>query len=119
MEKKDKIKLAVLEERIKNSEKSLELQAKEYERRLENLNNEAERLARATAEMKVTYLSKESYEANHLLLDSKTEQAKITLSEKILQVQSTLDDKISQLQKLVYIGVGIALLLEALAKYWH
>jgi hypothetical protein len=62
-EKQD-INIAVLEERLKSSERALNLQAREYERRLDMLNNEAERLRN----MQITYLPREVYEVNHKLI---------------------------------------------------
>jgi len=55
---KEIIKVAVLEEKIKASAETLRLQAVEYERRLSDLNHEAERLRK----MQETYVSQTLYQ---------------------------------------------------------
>jgi len=72
--------------KIESNEKALELQAKEYERRLENLNHEAERLR----SMASTYLPRELYEAKN----------------------KEIEIKIESLQKIVSIGIGVLLTLQ-------
>ena len=84
------VKIAVLHEQIKSSDKSLLIQAKEYERRLESLNHEAERLR----VMQATYLPREVYETHH----------------------KELKNKIEALQKLVFVGMGFLLCLELALK---
>ena len=85
METLDK-KIAVLEEQVKSSKIGLELQAKEYERRLEILNHESERLK----EMQSTYVRKESYEKDI----------------------EAVNVKISTLSKFIWVAVGIFTAIE-------
>ena len=82
-----------IEEKFKNADKALELQAKETERRLELLNGEAERLRT----MQATYLPREVFEVCCKEMATKTES----------------------LQKLVYIGIGIVLVLQVVVKFLH
>lgn len=90
-----KTELEHLEEMItlkfSEREKALELQAKEYDRRLEHLNGEATKLTR----MQATYIPREVYEAN----------------------KKENDDKIAALQRVVYIATGAIIVLEVLMKY--
>ena len=67
-------------------ERALTLQAEEYRRRLSDLNNEAERLR----VMQTTYLPREVYESNH----------------------SGVVNKIEALEKIVFVGLGIAITLQ-------
>lgn len=76
----------IMELRFNLNDKALELQAKETERRLENLNHEAEQLK----SMQSTYMPREVYEAKH----------------------KELTAQINSISKLVYIGVGIAVVSE-------
>jgi hypothetical protein len=89
------VKTAVLDEEHKKdmsaNEIALGLQAKEYERRLDGLNHETERIKN----IQTTYMPKEVYEQKHALLEV----------------------KIENLQRLVYIGLGIILTVEFLLKY--
>lgn len=55
--------------RLDLNDKALQIQHKEYERRLRDLNGEAERLR----QMQATYVSREVYEINHRELTSKLE----------------------------------------------
>jgi len=84
-------KVAILEERLESSKVALKLQAEDYQRRLDILNHEAEQLK----EMQLKYLPRETYEINHRLLE----------------------DKIAENQKLVYIGVGLALAIEIVLRF--
>jgi hypothetical protein len=74
--------------KIDKSDLALALATKETERRLSDLNHEAERLK----SMQITYLPRESFELAHNLLVS----------------------RIDSLSKLVYIGLGICVTLEVL-----
>ena len=64
------------EERFEAYQTSLSLQAKEYERRLNALNGEAERLR----SMQMTYVTKELYELNHKELSNKINDNKDLLT---------------------------------------
>jgi hypothetical protein len=84
-------KIAVLEERLEGSKDALRLQAAEYERRLDMLNGEAERLR----QMQTTYVEKSVYEIAH----------------------KYLTEKIDAIQKIVWMAMGGLLLLEIALKY--
>jgi hypothetical protein len=86
-----KTKIAILEERIAAGKEALILQAQEYQRRLDILNGEAERLKN----MQETYLPRETYEANH----------------------KYLEEKMNTLQKYIWIGVGGAMVLEIVLRF--
>ena len=73
----------VFELRVKTAETALELQAKEYERRLDALNKEAERLR----EIQACYLPRDTCEVQY----------------------KNISDKIDYMQKPVYIGMGLIL----------
>jgi hypothetical protein len=74
--------ISILKERIEGMKGALTLQTSEYQRRLDLLNGEAERLR----QMQETYLPRETYESKHELLDI----------------------KIQNVQKFQWIAVGIA-----------
>ena len=80
----------LLEEKQKSTERALELQAKEYERRLHDLNDAAEEKKHLLS----TLLPRETYEKDQLLLNL----------------------KVDTLQKILWIGVGICLVVEILFK---
>ena len=82
----------LLEVKLESAEKALTLQAKEYERRLADLNGEAARLM----EMQSKYLPRETYEIQHRELQSKIETN----------------------QKLIFIGMGIVLAIEFILRVW-
>ncbi len=84
-------KIARLQEQLQGAKDALALQAREYERRLDILNNEADRLR----DIQATYLPRELYEAGH----------------------RELTTKIESLQKMVFIGLGIILAVEALLRF--
>ena len=86
------IDIAILKEKIKSAEKSLEIQAKEYERRLEILNHEAERLK----SMQATYIRREMYDREH----------------------KYLEDKITSVTKVIWIAVGLFLAVEIYLKFF-
>jgi len=85
------IKIAVLEERLEGAKEALSLQALEYQRRLDALNGEAERLR----QMQSTYLPRESYEIAH----------------------RELVNKIEIVQKICFIGIGVAIAVEFLLSF--
>ena len=72
-------------------EKALELQAREYMRRLDDLNHEAERLRI----MQTTYLPREIYITQH----------------------NVVERKIEEIQKLVYIGAGVIMVLQVVLMF--
>ena len=74
------------DERFEKTNTALELQAKEYERRLNSLNGEAERLRY----MQSTYMPREVYESKH----------------------NELTTKIEGVQKITFIGIGLVLAVE-------
>lgn len=84
-------KIAVLEERLTGAQDALKIQAREYERRLETLNHEAQQLK----DMQAKYLPREVYEANY----------------------KETNTKIEALQKYIWIGVGGLLVIELVLKY--
>lgn len=77
-------------EKITAAEKALAMQAKEYERRLADLNHEADQLK----SMQGTYVQKSIYEIQRTALEEK------------------LEGKINQNSRLLYIGIGIVMALE-------
>lgn len=83
-------RLATIDERFERIQKALELQASEYERRLELLNHAHER----AVEVQHTFVSVEKYEDK---LSSEAEARKIALErldEKILSLDRALNDKL-------------------------
>jgi hypothetical protein len=78
----------IMEMKFAATQIALDLQAKEYERRLADLNNEAARLH----QMQTTYLPREIYEAHH----------------------RELENKIDALQRICFIGMGVLLTVEFL-----
>lgn len=82
----------LMEMKLESNERALELQAKEYERRLADLNGEADRLRN----MQSTYLPRE-------LCDSK---------------YNLLRNKVESLEKLVYVGLGGVLVLQMLLHFF-
>lgn len=82
----EKIKVAILEEKIQASKDNLKLQATEYERRLSELNHEAERLRK----MQETYVDKTLYATQY----------------------KYLSEKIEAVARIVYIGLGVILALQ-------
>jgi hypothetical protein len=91
MENGIETKIARLEEQLKGAREALSLQAREYERRLQDLNGEAGRLQ----EMQQTYLEKNVYEIGHRYLT----------------------ERLDSVTKLVYIGLGAVLAIELLLKF--
>lgn len=81
----------IMDLKFQNADIALKLQAKETERRLDNLNGEAERLRNIQA----TYLPREVYEAN----------------------QKELNSKLESLSRIVYIGIGGVLVLQIVLKF--
>jgi len=86
-----KTRIAVLEAVIASNEKTLKLQAREYSRRLADLNGEAERLR----QMQETYVPKSVYDIQHQILI----------------------EKIETNQKMLYIGIGILLALQVVLSF--
>ncbi len=84
------IQVARLQEQLVAARYALELQGKEYERRLQILNHEAEQLK----EMQAKYMPRE-------VADNEF---------------AGIDKKIRSLERLVYIGVGLVLAVELLLK---
>jgi len=80
-----------MERKFEAAEKALIMQAKEYDRRLSDLNHEAERLKI----MQNTYVSQGVYEIKH----------------------QSLVDKIDGNSRLIFIGMGILLCLELLLRF--
>ena len=72
-----------LREVLALKETALELQAKEYDRRLSSLNHEAEQLKA----MQSTYLPREMYESRHRELDAKIDNRNGMLSERLSLVE--------------------------------
>lgn len=72
-------------------ERALKLQSSEYERRLTDLNHKAEQLK----DMQMTYLPRETYEVQH----------------------KQLTDRFDDLARLVYIGLGIAIVVEIVLRF--
>ena len=91
MADKQTAKIAALEERLHATREATVLQAKEYERRLDALNGEAERLKH----MQATYLPREVFDAR----------------------QRELNLKIDVLTRLVYIGCGVVLAIQLIWKF--
>jgi DNA repair exonuclease SbcCD ATPase subunit len=85
-------KIRVLEERLAWENEAKALQAREYERRLEALNGEAERLR----SMQSTYLPREVYAVEY----------------------KSLADKVDSLSRLVFIGLGALLVLEIAIRFF-
>jgi len=81
----------LLQTKIDSQEKALTLQAKEYERRLADLNHEAQRLRT----MQETYVPREVYEV-HI---------------------KEINQKIDLVQKMVFVGFGVILAIEFYFKY--
>jgi len=86
MNEDESVKIAILEEKIRASAETLRLQAVEYERRLSDLNHEAERLRK----MQETYVNQTLYQTQY----------------------KYLVEKIDSIMKIVYIGFGIILALQ-------
>ena len=81
-------------EKFAGIDKALSLQAKEYERRLDFLNGEADRLR----EMQTTYLPRELYESHHDPLCQRVKELELN--------KATQEGKASQ--KSVFIAIGIS-----------
>jgi len=86
-----KIEIAVLKEKFISNDRSLTLQAKEYERRLNDLNGEANRIKN----MQETFLPREVYTSRYDLLNT----------------------KIEALEKLVYVGLGLFIAIEFILRF--
>lgn len=86
MNENEAVKIAILEEKIRAGAETLRLQAGEYERRLSDLNHEAERLR----SMQETYVNQTLYQTQY----------------------KYLTEKIDSVMKIVYIGLGIILTLQ-------
>ena len=81
----------IVDIKFEENEKALKIQAQEYERRLEALNGEAERLR----QMQTTYLPRELYSIEH----------------------KELVKKIDNLQMIVYVGMGILLTVQFVLRF--
>ena len=97
---KDSISLkSYFDTKLEASDKALQLQEREYARRLDDLNHEAERLRN----MQVSYLPREVYDVNHKELCAKLE--------KLEAFNNQLIGKFSIIAVLISIGISIIIYL--------
>jgi hypothetical protein len=118
MAKSNKVRLAVLEERSKNTDHALKLQRKEYARRLKQLNGEAGRIRdvqdkSVTAEKFDDYVQSER-EARELALRAVTAKTDDNASAIALLVQSQLSR--SRVTTLAVSVVGVVIAAIAVVK---
>jgi len=85
------IKIVRLEEQLKGARETLSLQAREYERRLDILNHEAEQLKT----MQINYVPRETHD----------------------NFRREIEEKMNGFGRLVYIGVGICLATEIVLQF--
>ena len=84
-------KIARLEEQLNGAKEALKIQAAEYERRLDILNGEAERLR----QMQATYLPREVYDTQH----------------------ESLEQRLEVVTKFMYVGIGLAIAIEIILRF--
>jgi hypothetical protein len=111
------VKIAVLEEKVQAAEREKILQAKEYERRLSDLNHAHEQAVKRNAE----FVSSELHDAGmrELRTSVKTVEDKAdaiakAVEEKATAITNKTEERVAALSAKVNIGIGIILTLQVL-----
>jgi hypothetical protein len=99
------VRIAVLETQLVNADKAQELQAREYERRLQDLNHAHQQ----AMERNATFVSRELYDSGVREVRSLSEAVRTESR----RDRDDTDFRINALSAKIYIGVGIVLALQA------
>jgi hypothetical protein len=84
-------------------DKALQVAHMDMDRRLEGMNQFREELTRNTLQ----YINKDEYSANHQALELRIEQ-----------INTSNEQRLRALERLVYIGVGAAIIINGVAMYF-
>jgi hypothetical protein len=102
------VRIAVLETRLKMADDARELQAKEYERRLDDLNHEHKR----NIERNAAFVSRELHDALDQSLRTLIGSTEAKLDAKL----NAMDSRFNKVTSKVYTGVGILIALQFVAE---